>query len=296
MYPILLKVWIFEFHTYTVMMASAFLLGVYLFFRYNDRLEKPFPVSPIGALLLFVGALVGSKVYYALEYEGPAGLLGVYRIWEGGLVAYGGLIGGTLAAFAYLWWHRVPIRPISDLVLSYLPLCHAVGRLGCFFNGCCYGAPTNLPWGIVYPEGGATHTYLLSVHKQAGVIAADALRAHAVHPTALYEILGLLTLFLVLWYRYPRRRFQGEFLVLYPGMYGVVRFLVECFRADSTHYVAGMRLSQFVSLLLVCLSAAVYAGIRFYLARKTDYPEVPCGQPLGESSQQDPKEDPKKGG
>lgn len=265
MYPILLKVSIFEFHTYTVLMAAAFLLGVYLFFRYNDRLPEPFPVTPLGALLLFLGALVGSKIYYALEYEGPSGLLRVFRIWEGGLVAYGGLLGGTLAAVAYLRWRRVPILPIGDIVMCYLPLCHAIGRLGCFFNGCCYGAPTEVPWGIVYPDSGATHDYLLRVHQEAGLIAADALHHHAVHPTPLYESLGLLLLFFVVWHRFSRRRFEGELLLLYPGLYGAVRFTVEFFRGDTTHYLLGLRLSQFVSLTLVIATVAAYLAIRLYL-------------------------------
>lgn len=267
MYPILLKVSIFEFHTYTVLMAVAFLLGVWMFFRYNDRRPEPFPVTPMGALLLFLGALVGSKVYYALEYEGPAGLLSVYRIWEGGLVAYGGLLGGTLTAIAYLRWHRVPILPIGDVVICYLPLCHAIGRLACFFNGCCYGASTNLPWGIVYPETGATHDYLLRVHQDAGIVAADALHHHAVHPTPLYESLGLLLVFFFVWHRFSRRRFEGELLVLYPGLYGVARFTVEFFRGDLTHNVLGMRLSQFVSLVLIIAVLAVYTAIRIWLRR-----------------------------
>lgn len=100
------------------------------------------------------------------------------------------------------------------------------------------------------------------------MIAADALHHHAVHPTPLYESLGLLILVFIIWHRFPRRRFQGELLLLYPGLYGAVRFTVEFFRGDTTHYILGLRLSQFISLVLVIATLAVYGSVRFFLRNR----------------------------
>lgn len=270
MYPVLFKFWVFEFHTYTVLMAGAFLLGVYLFFRHNERLAEPFPVTPIGALWLFLGILVGSKVYYILEYRDARELLSLVRIWEGGLVSYGGIIGGAAAAVIYLRVKGVPILPIGDLVVSYVPLCHAIGRLGCFFNGCCWGRPTDLPWGVVYPEGSALHGYLLHEHIRQGAAPGDAGHPHPVHPTQLYESLGLFVIYLLFCYVYPRRTRQGGLLLLYPVFYGVLRFLVEFFRADPTHEVplVHLRLSQAISLGLVIAGLLVYITVRSRLPER----------------------------
>ncbi len=270
MYPVLFKFWIFEFHTYTVLMAGAFLLGVYLFFRRNERLAEPYNVTPMGALWLFVGILAGSKIYYVLEYKEAADLLSVARFWEGGLVSYGGIIGGTVTAIAYLLYKRAPVLPVADLVVSYVPLCHAIGRLGCFFNGCCWGKPTNLPWGVVYPHDSALHRYLFHEQVAAGLIPADAAHAHAVHPTQLYESLGLFVTYLILCYLYPRRKHDGGILLIYPVFYGALRFAVEFFRADPAHDFPGlqMRLSQGISLGLVIVGLIVYITLRAYLPKR----------------------------
>lgn len=270
MYPVLFKFWIFEFHTYTVLMAGAFLLGAYLFFRHNERLAEPYGVTPMGALWLFAGILVGSKVYYILEYREAVDLLSAVRIWEGGLVSYGGILGGAVAAIAYLRYKRAPILPICDLAVSYVPLCHAIGRLGCFFNGCCWGKPTDLPWGVVYPEGTPLHKYLFYEQTQDGLITAEAAHPHAVHPTQLYESLGLFVIYLILCYLYPRRRRDGGLLLLYPVFYGALRFVVEFFRADPTHPfpVLGLRLSQGISLGLVIMGLMVYITVRTRLPKR----------------------------
>lgn len=272
MHPVLFSFWRFEFHTYTVLMAGAFLLGVFLFFRENDRRPEPFAVTPIGALVLFLGILIGSKVWYMIFYEPPKSLGEALRFWEGGFVSFGGMLGGGVGACLYLWYCGAPVLPVSDLVLRYVPLCHAVGRLGCFFNGCCYGRPASVPWAVEYPAGTAIHEHLCRLHARLGLIAADATNHCPVHPTQLYEVFGLLVVFGFVWFLYPRRRFDGALLVLYPGLYGLMRFVVEFFRGDVAGSVGFLRTPQVVGLTLAASSFAIYAILRTIVRRRETRP------------------------
>lgn len=292
MHPVFLEFGGLVFHSYVVMLALAFLIGVHFIFRRNERRAQPFPITPMGALWVFVGVLAGSKIYFVVQYGQWSDLLNVWRIWEGGLVSYGGMIGGAAAAIAYLRWNRAPIGPVGDLVLLYVPLCHAVGRIGCFLNGCCWGEPTALPWGVVYPAHTSIHAYLAFHHQIAGQVHASCAAALAqaaahspavaagaasaawlvpkagaafplpVHPTQLYSSMGLLLIFLILWRWYPRRRFDGAFLVAYPGLYGAMRFIVENFRGDTPVALWGMTSSQALSLGLALGAALLYPAVR----------------------------------
>ena len=261
MHPVLLNIESLGlvFHTYVVMLSAGFLLAVTLIFRHNERLEKPLPMTPMGALFVFFCLLLGSRVYHTLEYDNWRDLLSVWKFWEGGLVSYGGIIGGFLGATLYLWWNRVPYGAAADLVLLYVPLGHALGRLGCFFNGCCFGCPTEMPWGVVYPEGTQIRDYLFKTQLANGLIETGATQPLPVHPTQLYSALGLLLIFVILLLWYPRRRFNGVFLIVYPGLYGLMRFTMEWFRGDTPLTQWGtLTRSQLISLILAVSALILY--------------------------------------
>ncbi len=288
MYPVLFKIGPLEFHSYVVMLSLAFLLGVFLFFRRNERREHPFPVTPMGALWIFLGILLGSKIYYVIEYGDWSQVAGIWRVWEGGLVSLGGIIGGMTAGIIYIWWAGAPVRAVADMALLNVPLCHAVGRIGCFLNGCCYGAPTSMPWGLHYPPPPAdvtpvpanTHDYLLYEHVEAGLVEADAAHPLAVHPTPIYSAIGLVLVFAVLLYCYPRRRFDGAFLILYPGLYGAMRFVVEFFRGDTPDVMGGFSRTQLVCLALAVAAAVVYPAMA-YAVQSNKNAQMPPGVDSG---------------
>jgi phosphatidylglycerol:prolipoprotein diacylglycerol transferase len=271
MYPVLIDIEPLGlvFHTYVVMLSAGFLLAVMLIFRHNERREQPLPMTPMGALFVFVCILLGSRLYHILEYEGWRNLLDIWRVWQGGLVSYGGIIGAFAGGSLYLWWNRVPFGAAADIVLLYAPLGHAVGRLGCFFNGCCYGRPTDWPWGIVYPEGTPARGWLFAEHIQGGLITTEAAHHLPVHPTQLYDSAGLFLIFLLLLFWYPRRRFDGAFLVVYPGLYGIMRFTVEWFRGDTplTQWETLTR-SQLISLVLAVTALILYPLVAYLLTKK----------------------------
>lgn len=256
MHPTLLSIGSLQFHAYTFMMAVAFLTAVLLSVRENYKLEQPYPVTPAGGLWVYFGALVGARLYWILQYDVPAHFYRALFFWQGGLVFYGGLAGGVIGAIAYLKCKGVPIVPMGDIVMPYLALGHAIGRVGCFLNGCCWGEPTSQPWGVCFPK---TNWGAYEQQLKAGLIDRQASTTLPVHPTQLYCAFGLVCIFFVLRYVYKHHNHTGLVLTLYPLLYGLLRFVVECFRGDSTRPLLGMTVSQLIALGLVFGAGACLA-------------------------------------
>jgi phosphatidylglycerol:prolipoprotein diacylglycerol transferase len=157
-------------------------------------------------------------------------------------VFYGGLIAAVLVSFWYLRRHRMPLWPTCDVFAPGVALGHAIGRLGCFFAGCCYGRPTTLPWGIVFSDPFAA-SY---VGTPLGV---------PLHPTQLYEAgAELVILALLLLSERRGRPFAGRTFWIYTLLYGISRFIIEFFRGDERGSLLGLSTSQFISVMLVALS------------------------------------------
>jgi phosphatidylglycerol---prolipoprotein diacylglyceryl transferase len=166
---------------------------------------------------------------------------------EGGLVWYGGVAGGALATILYARHFRIPLSVLFDFAAPIVALCHGVGRIGCFLVGCCYGAPTRLPWGVVYPPSdmfkGPTGIPL--------------------HPVQLYEAAFELALASALfaWGNRPR---QGRVLAAYLAAYAPFRFLMESlFRGDDRGSI-GLPIppSAFLSLLVLGVAAGLFLKLR----------------------------------
>jgi phosphatidylglycerol:prolipoprotein diacylglycerol transferase len=188
---------------------------------------------------------------------GPSGpVQGLAR----GVIFYGCILGGLVGSLIYWFRHPFPFWPMADAVAPALALGLALGRLGCWLNGCCYGAVSGRPWAVRFPAGSPAWVR----HVDAGLIASSASCSLPVHPTQLYSaldgliLLGLLTLY------YPRRRRDGEVMGLLMVAYAVSRFLVESLRADEGAVFAGLTLSQNISLALLASGLA----FRWYLARR----------------------------
>lgn len=247
----------FRFHAYTVALAAAFLAGILLAVRANYRRENPYPITPIGGLWIFFPAIFFSKVYWYLQYD-PANVWRSVFLWEGGLVFYGGLFGGVLGAVLYLRWSRVPVLPLGDIVIPYLPLAHGIARLGCFLNGCCWGLPATVPWAVTYPQ----NSLVFRRHVEEGLVTqADALPL-PVHPSQLYESATLFGLFFLLRYLSTRPHREGALLLAYPALYGGARFFLEFFRGDVGRGWASLTTSQYVALGLVAVGLAGLAWLR----------------------------------
>ena len=262
MQPTLLEIGPLEFHAYTVTLALAFLVGVLGAVRENYKRENPYPVTPAGGVWIFFGALLGAKIYWYLQYgttwtddEGnPYEWYRVFFLWEGGMVFFGGLIGGVLGGLAYFKYVRVPILGMGDIGMPFLPLGHSIARIGCFLNGCCWGYPTDGPTGVVFPRGGLAWRRQL----EDNLITRHADGPLPVHPTQLYESAGLFAIFLIMRFAYKHKKYDGSIVFMYPLLYGILRFTTEAFRGDSTRSIAGMTVSQTIGLLMFAGAAAFY--------------------------------------
>ncbi len=255
MYPTLLRLGELRFHSYVVMFALAFLVGAILPVRENLKRETPFPITTLGGIWAFFGGVFGAKLWWVIQYGAWEDWRWFQFLWTGGLVFFGGLLGGVLACLLYLRLVRAPLVMVSDLVIPYVALAHGIARVGCFLNGCCYGASTSLPWGVAYPR----HRGPFSDQLSAGLIDAHAGHSLPVHPTQIYETIGLVFLFFLLRAAYKRPHRDGSVVALYLTGYGLLRFCNEFLRGDSAHPVAVFTASQLVA------GGLVLAGIVWLL-------------------------------
>jgi phosphatidylglycerol:prolipoprotein diacylglycerol transferase len=272
-------------HSYGLLVASAFLVGIWLGQREARRRgQDPENLADL-AFWILVAALVGSRVYYILvnweDYFGARALVAtpvgriprLLAIWEGGLVFYGGFIGAALTAWWYMRRHRMPFLPHADTLIPSVAFGHFLGRLGCFGAGCCWGevAHGHLPWATSFPPASlAYQTFASRAHPEV-YLAADRAATLPLHPVQLYEAFGELAIFLalVLLVR-PRKRFHGQVLASWLLLYAVLRTGVELFRGDVERgVVAGLGVGQWTSLAIFAVGAAIWAR-----ARKPRTPDV----------------------
>ncbi len=221
--------YLFEVHNYGVLVAFGFAVGIYLASRQARREGIPAYVILDMAFWILIAAMVGSRILFIIvnmdDYIAqPVNLI---KIWQGGLVFYGGLMGAVLAAWRYTQKHRLNFFKIADVMIPSVAIGHVFGRLGCFTAGCCHGIPTGIKgFGAVFTEAGT-------------VVARNHLLGVPLHPTQLYEAGGELVIFLVLIFLRRRKRFHGELFIAYLVMYPILRSIVEMFRGD---YERGMLL------------------------------------------------------
>ena len=237
-------------------------LGALMLTAWRARREKlnPDAVYDLAVWLMGGGFLGARALYLAAHPESVRGLADVFKVWQGGIVFYGCILGGLIGSVLYWRRHPFPFLPMCDAVAPSLMLGSALGRVGCFLNGCCYGGASTLPWAVRFPAGSLP--WARHVHE--GRIPADALHSLAVHPAQLYSVLdALLILGLLTWF-FPRRRRDGEVMALLMVTYPVTRFLVEALRNDEPAVFAGLTLSQAISVALFLGGLAFWA----YLSRQ----------------------------
>jgi len=181
------------------------------------------------------------------------------QFWNGGLAYYGGLVVATASGIAFLRRERFPVGKGIDIVGAVLPLGIFFGRLGCFFGGCCFGLPTDPPLGMSFPPGSAASYEQF----ESGLLADKHLASLPVHPTQLYEALGCLAIaaYLLLWL-HPRKRFDGQVLLMFLMLYAVLRFLIEFVRADDRGALFGLSTSQLIGLFIIAACAALWPALR----------------------------------
>lgn len=223
MHPTLLKFGNFVLPTYGVMAAMGLIVGLTIIVHLckRDGLDEE-RCWNIGVMAI-LGGVFGAKLLLVINeftfYRAhPADIFSVAMLQAGG-VFYGGLIGAFVAPGIYIWRHRMPFIRLLDHFAVGTSIGHAIGRLGCFAAGCCYGKPTEVPWSVVFTD------------PLANKIAGTPLNVN-LHPTQLYEFAAEMVIFPLLLWMWKRRSFEGQVMGAYMFLYGVARFFFEYFRGD----------------------------------------------------------------
>jgi len=259
-HPILFRFGPLTIYSYGACVAAAFLAAIVTAAARARRCGWGADLVYDVSIPILVGALAGSRLLYVAENpsEFIAAPWEAFMLWRGGLSYYGGLVGAILAAVIFLRVRRISVAECFDILTPSVALGHAIGRVGCFLNGCCFGAPCALPLAVVFPPGSVAHSFYCG---EAGAIPQGAVWTPPLHPVQVYESLIELGIFLALAAYFPRRKARGQIFWMYILMYGIARFALECLRADNppVMVVGGRALSfpQVMSLAAAVLSLVV---------------------------------------
>ncbi|WP_029896494.1 prolipoprotein diacylglyceryl transferase [Desulfohalovibrio reitneri] len=200
---------------YVLGFAAAWLLGRW-------RARRPWSVVDPREMedlvwYLVLGLMIGARVGYMLFYDLPGLLadpLSMFAVWRGGMSFHGGLLGVVAAMLFFAWRREKPFFGLTDFICPLAPIGLGLGRVGNFINAELWGRPTDMPWGVIFPD------------PRAGMVPR--------HPSQLYEaFLEGLLLFAVLWAYSAKPRARGTVSGLFLLLYGCFRFLVEFFRTPD---------------------------------------------------------------
>ncbi len=253
MYPVLFKIPIFggiTIYSYGVMVALAFLIGVLWVSRESRRVGLDSARAVDLGFYVIVAAIVGSRILHIAISEWDrfiANPLIFFKIWEGGLVFYGGLIAAVAIGIWYMRRHRMPFLLTSDVFSPGIALGHAIGRIGCFLAGCCYGRVMDghAWYSITFPHN--PHTF--------------APQGMPLYPTQLMEASGELINFAVLFVLRYFKRFDGQIFATYLMIYAIVRVIVEYFRGDVERGLLiepWLSTSSLISIFMFAAGVALY--------------------------------------
>jgi len=251
-FPELIHVGRFVLPTYGVLVATGVLVGLWISVRNSEKQGiNPDDAWNFGILVVFCG-IVGAKILYIINdwsyYSSHPGELFSLGTLQAGGVFSGGLIASFIAAVWYIRRHRMPPLGTCDAFAPGLALGHAIGRLGCFAAGCCYGKPTHFFWGVTFTNPIANRNSQTPLNIP-------------LEPTQLFESAVELVNFFVLMWLFRRKKFDGQVFGAYLILYGVARFFLEFIRGDEGRgsvFGGLMSGTQLISILLVIIGAFIW--------------------------------------
>lgn len=230
------------------MMAIGFLLGLWRAVRVSKQRDISREQVIDIALIALVAGIIGARILFLfmlVPSDGWRVFTQVHEIWQGGLSFHGGLIAAVIAAALYTRAKRIPFLKMTDLLAPSIAIGYAFARIGCFLNGCCYGAATNLPWAVDFCDTATGH------------------HTGPSHPTQLYAFVISLSIFIILTRIERLRRPNGFVFFSYLALYSIYRFGIEFLRKGATAHVwlAGLTHAQVVSLAGIVVFGIVLVAL-----------------------------------
>ena len=236
MYPVLLRIGPLTIYSYGLMVALAFLAGIYVavFLAKGEKIGADKILDL--AVYVLISSIVGARLFYVIEFwpEFMTNPLGIFFIWQGGLVFYGGLLLAIITILIYAQINKISIWKVLDIIAPATALGYAIGRIGCFLNGCCYGIECSLPWAVSFPN-----------------------LAGLRHPTQIYASLTGFLIFGLLLFLWRFRKFEGQVFCAGLALYGIYRFLIEFIRINP-RYLLNLTMAQWGSILIVIIAVSIY--------------------------------------
>ncbi len=241
---------------YGVMYVVGF-ISAYFIIKKQDKSQKIGLTGPVIQELIFylaLGLIIGARLGYVLFYQYKdigyylSNPIEIIALWHGGMSFHGGLIGSVVFGWWYCRKKGIPFWAAGDSVMVAAPVGLGLGRIGNFINGELFGRITNVPWAMVFPEGGA----------------------HPRHPSQLYEAFGEgLVLFLILWHLRKGNFRDGMIVVFFLMFYGIIRFILEFFREPDPQL--GFVLGPFTMGQILCTGMVMVAGILAICLKNKDF-------------------------
>jgi phosphatidylglycerol:prolipoprotein diacylglycerol transferase len=200
-------------------------------FSYDTLFTAALVAIPSGIIVSRLLHVIDMWDYYS-HYPGEI-------IGGSGLTIYGAILGAILGIWIYSRFSKFRFGYFADLVAPGVLLAQAVGRVGCTINGCCYGLPTSLPWGVVYTQPES--------YAPLGV---------AVHPTQIYEIIYLLIIFGVVYSLRGRLKPEGSLFLVYISFYSLWRIGIDFLR-EGTPFLFGLHQAQVIGIIVLAIAVPI---------------------------------------
>lgn len=250
-------------YAYGAMLCLSIVAGRFLALHFAARIGMDARTVDRCCIWTVVGAFLGARLLFVVtNLDELHSIVDFFAFWNGGMVAYGGFLGGFLASALFCRVYRIPLLAWADCAVPSLALGLTITRIGCFLGGCDFGLPWNGPWAVRFPAGSPAFTQQV----REGLLPGAATQSLPVHPTQLYEsVAGLVLLVLVLAV-HRRRTFTGQTFVVFTAGYALLRFLIEVVRADAGRVAGPLSTSQFIA---VATFAAVIVLTRVLRRRAT---------------------------
>ncbi len=258
MFPDLIKIGDFTIHTYGVLVSIGMIVSFFvaLYFGKKEGIKK----SHIENLFFYtiLAGIVGARVAYILEHhEEFHSFMDYIAFWKGGIDWFGAFIGGSLALIYMLYKYRYPLLKVADVASISVIIGHAIGRIGCTCAGCCYGKPV--------PEDSLFRDFAIVFPRNADSAAPAGI---PLYPTQPAEAIGNFIIFLILFFLYRKKVFDGEIFGFYLIFYGTERFLLEFWRGVTPPLPIGLTWNQIISLGMIFLGLGIIIYGFLYMRKK----------------------------